>query len=58
MPVARSLSESSGGPNFSQVVCRSLTAWIRPGSYGDLATGFTTSRGHFNSDIGITTRSA
>ena len=27
---------------ISQVVCRSLSAWIRPGSYADLATGFNT----------------
>jgi hypothetical protein len=58
VPIARSLSESSGRPHFSQFVSRSLTAWIRPGSYADLATRFTTSRGHFNTDIGMTTRSA
>jgi hypothetical protein len=58
VPIARSLSESSGRPQFSQFVSRSLTAWIRPGSYADLATRFTTSRGHFNTDIGMTTRSA
>ncbi|MFL5948725.1 MAG: hypothetical protein ACJ743_09715, partial [Gaiellaceae bacterium] len=40
------------------VVCRSLTARICPASYADLATGFTTNRGAFSSDIGMTTRSA
>jgi hypothetical protein len=58
VPIARSLSESSGRPHFSQFVSRSLTAWIRPGSYADRATRFTTSRGPFNTDIGMTTRSA
>ena len=32
-------------PHFNQVVCRSLAAWIRPGSYAGLATGLTTSPG-------------
>jgi hypothetical protein len=45
-------------PSLQPVVCRSRTAWICPGSYADLATGFTTNRGAFNSDIGMTTRSA
>jgi hypothetical protein len=56
--MARSPSESSDSPHFGQVGCRSLTAWIRPSTYADLATGFATNRGHFNSDIGMTTRSA
>jgi hypothetical protein len=56
--MARSLSGSSDSPHFGQVGCRGLTAWIRPSSYADLATGFATNRGHFNSDIGMTTRSA
>ena len=62
-----SVSPAAGGalafgverePPLQPVVCRSLTAWICPGSYADLATGFTTHRGAFNSDIGMTTRSA
>jgi hypothetical protein len=45
-------------PSLQPVVCCSRTAWICPGSYSDRATGFTTNRGRFNSDIGMTTRSA
>jgi hypothetical protein len=33
-------------------------ARIRPGSYANLATGFITTAGHFNSDVGMTMLSA
>jgi hypothetical protein len=58
VPVAHSLFGVERQPHFSRVVCDSLTAGIRPGSYADLATGLQRAVGHFNSDIGMTTRSA
>ena len=58
MPVAHSPFGVERQPHFSQVVCDSLNAGMCPGSYADLATGSQRAAGHFNSDIGMTTRSA
>jgi hypothetical protein len=58
LPMARCFRSRAAGTHFSHVGCRSLTAWIRPGSYAGLATGLIANLGHFTSDIGMTTWSA